>query len=105
MGNQVPNPVHTDRLAQAFTFASVARVNRARKGTTIPYVSHAIGEIAEHTGCATYGAGGEGGARNEPCPNGTTKAPMGTRSRCGAIYRLQPTTSNREDYERSSDEK
>jgi (p)ppGpp synthase/HD superfamily hydrolase len=43
MGNQVPNPILTDRFAQAFAFASVVHANQTRNGTAIPYVSHVLG--------------------------------------------------------------
>ncbi|SPE19751.1 Metal dependent phosphohydrolase (modular protein) [Burkholderiales bacterium] len=43
MANVVPNPVLTDRFAQAFAFASIVHASQTRKGTAIPYVSHVIG--------------------------------------------------------------
>ena len=40
MNDAVPNPVLTDRFAQAFAFASVVHAGQARKGSAIPYLSH-----------------------------------------------------------------
>ena len=43
MNDAVPNPVLTDRFAQAFAFASVVHAGQARKGSAIPYLSHLMG--------------------------------------------------------------
>jgi (p)ppGpp synthase/HD superfamily hydrolase len=53
MSIEIPNPVLTDRFAQAFAFAGVVHASQTRKGTTIPYVSHVMGVaslVLEHGG-------------------------------------------------------